>query len=75
MGEAEQLFPLTDGSRSIYAFMCDATEFGVRLVACTMALHSYVKQGELFIPEYSGNASVTDFVLRTLDPEWATLIF
>lgn len=74
-GVAEQLFPTADGSKSIYVFMKEAAYMGADFKACGMALGNYTRQEEAFIPEYSGNASATEFVMRTLDPDWATLVF
>ena len=74
-GVAEQLYPTADGTKSIYVFMKEASYMGADFIACGMALGSHTRPGDVFIPEYSGNASATEFVLRTLDPEWATLVF
>ena len=74
-GVAEHLYPTADGAKSIYVFMKEAAYLGADFIACGMALGSHTRPGEGFIPEYSGNASATGFVLRALDPEWATLVF
>ncbi|MBI3524115.1 MAG: peroxiredoxin [Betaproteobacteria bacterium] len=71
-GEAERLFA---GGKPIDAFMREAANLGVRFIGCAMALQAHVREGETYIPEYTASASITDFVLRTLDPEWATLVF
>jgi hypothetical protein len=74
-GEAERLFAAAGSGKSIYAFMREAANLGVRFIGCAMALHANTRPGESYIPEYAATASATDFVLRTLDPEWATLVF
>lgn len=74
-GVAERLYPTAGGTKSIYVFMKEAAYLGAEFIACGMALGSHTQAGEIFIPEYSGNATATDFVLRTLDPDWATLVF
>jgi hypothetical protein len=74
-GEAERLFAAAGGSKSIYAFMREAANLGVRFIGCAMALQANIAPGEGYIPEYATTASATDFVLRALDPEWATLVF
>lgn len=74
-GVAEGLYPTADAGKSIYAFMREAAYLGVKLIGCGMALQGHTRPGELFIPEYSGSATATDFVLRALDPDWATLVF
>jgi predicted peroxiredoxin len=74
-GVAERLYPGADRTKSIYVFMKEAAYLGADFIACGMALGSHTQPGEQFVPEYSGNATATDFTLRALDPEWATLIF
>ncbi len=74
-GEAERIFAANEGGKSIYAFMRDAAGMGVRFFVCSMAQQAHIKENEAYIAEYGGTASATDFVLRTLDPEWATLVF
>jgi len=74
-GEAERRFIAANDGKSIYHFMREAANLGVRFVGCAMALSAHIRKGEAYIPEYSGPASVTDFMLRTLDPDWATLVF
>lgn len=73
-GVAGQLLPSADGQKSVYVFMKEAANLGVRFLGCGMALQGQAQPGELYIPEYAGSATVTDFVLRALDPEWATLV-
>jgi predicted peroxiredoxin len=74
-GEAARLYAAPGGDKSIYAFMREAANLGVRFIGCAMALQANVREGEITIPEYTATASATDFVLRALDPEWATLVF
>ena len=74
-GEAERLHAGPERQKSIYAFMREAANLGVKFFGCGMALDAHVGEDETTIPEYTGNATVTDFVLRALDPEWATLVF
>lgn len=74
-GEAERLFAAPGSGKSIYTFMREAANLGTRFIGCAMALQAHVRAGETYIPEYSATASATEFVLRTLDPEWATLVF
>jgi predicted peroxiredoxin len=72
---AQQLYPPHDSSKSIYSFMREASDLGVRFLGCAVALRTNVGGSERLIPEYSGTASATDFILRTLDPSWSTLVF
>ncbi len=74
-GEADRLFAAPGSSKSIYNFMREAANLGVRFIGCAMALQANTREGESYIPEYAATASATDYVLRALDPEWATLVF
>lgn len=74
-GVAEHLYAAPDSGTSIYAFMQEAARLGVRFLACAMAQQAHIQEGEATISEFTGSASATDFVLRVLDPEWATLVF
>lgn len=74
-GEAARLHALPGSDKSIYLFMREAANLGVRFIGCGMALKAHTRADEAVIPEYSATASATDFVLRALDPEWATLVF
>jgi predicted peroxiredoxin len=74
-GEAAQLFAAPGSEKSIYLFMREAANLGVRFIGCAMALQANTREGETYIPEYAATASATDYVLRALDPDWATLVF
>jgi predicted peroxiredoxin len=74
-GVAERLYPAGEKTKSVYVFMKEAANLGVRFLGCGMALKGQTAPDEEFIVEYAGSATVTDFVLRALDPEWSTLIF
>jgi hypothetical protein len=55
--------------------MQQASSHGVRFVGCGMALRAHLAPEEATIAEYNGRATMTDFVLRALDPEWSTLVY
>jgi predicted peroxiredoxin len=74
-GVAEKLFSTPDRQASIYSFMQQASSHGVRFVGCAMALRAHLAPDEATITEYDGRATMTDFVLRALNPEWATLVY
>lgn len=65
----------TAAGKSIYAFMQDAAAAGVRFYACSMAHAEYLGRDTPCIPELAGQAGATAFVGRSLDPDWATLVF
>lgn len=74
-GVAESLRPWPGMEASIYQMMRQATNLDVRLQACAMAMAALVAKDEALIPEYGGTVAASAFVARSLDPEWATLVF
>lgn len=74
-GVAARTFPSANATRSVLDHMQDAAALGVRFLACSMALHERGLALEALIPECTGAAGATAFVVRTLDPQWATLVF
>ena len=72
-GVAEGAF--TSGGKSVYAFMREAANLGVRFLVCSMAVGRHAAAGKTMIPELSGEAGATAFVARVLDPAWRTLVF
>lgn len=74
-GVAAGLYSGRARDKSIYQFMQDAAANGARFFGCTMAMNEHLAAGEPRIAEYSGAAGAAAFVMRTLDPEWATLVF
>lgn len=75
-GVAAALHSGQSRDKSIYQFMQDAAAHGARFVGCTMAMNEHLTIGTATrIPEYSGAAGAAAFVMRTLDPEWKTLVF
>jgi len=72
---AEQLRPWPDSDASIYSVMRQAAALGVEFKGCSMAMQKQVAADEALIPEYGGTAAASAFVARTLDPEWATLVY
>lgn len=74
-GVAERILPTPGEDKSAHLYMKEAANLGVRFVGCCMALASNTAEGETFIPEYQGTATATQWVMRTLDSEWATLVY
>ena len=74
-GVAEALRPWPGVDTSIYQMMRQATNLGVSLRACAMAMGALVARDEALIPEYGGTIAASAFVSRALDTEWATLVF
>jgi predicted peroxiredoxin len=74
-GVAAGLRPWDGVATSIHDMMRQAANLDVKFLACAMAMNALVGQDEALIPEYSGTAAASAFVQRTLDPEWATLVY
>lgn len=74
-GVADGLRPWPGTETSIYQMLRQATNLGVSLRACAMAMGALVVQDEALIPEFGGTIAASAFVDRALDPEWATLVF
>ena len=74
-GVADSLLPWPEVDTSIYHMMRQAANLDVSFRACAMAMGALVNKEEALIPEYSGTVAASAFVARTLDPEWATLVF
>ena len=72
---AAGLFPWPGMETSLYAMMRQAANLDVKFLACAMAMHALVGADEKLIPEYTGTAGASAFVQRTLDAEWATLVY
>ncbi|MDP1610150.1 MAG: DsrE family protein [Sulfuritalea sp.] len=74
-GVAESLRPWPGVDTSIYHMMRQAANLDVSFRACAMAMGELVGKDEALIPEYAGPIAASVFVDRTLDPEWATLVY
>lgn len=74
-GVAESLLPWPGVDTSIYHMMRQAANLDVSFRACAMAMGALVGKDEALIPEYAGPIAASAFVDRTLDPEWATLVY
>ncbi|HEX8978355.1 MAG TPA: peroxiredoxin [Parasulfuritortus sp.] len=74
-GVADGLRPWPGLDTSIYAMMRQAAGLGAEFKACAMAMQKLVGEGEALIPEYGGSAAASAFVVRSLDPAWATLVY
>jgi predicted peroxiredoxin len=74
-GVAAGLRPWPGSDTSIYDMMRQAANLDVRFLACGMAMSALVGKDEALIQEYSGTAAASAFVQRTLDPDWATLVY
>lgn len=74
-GVAEGLFGGPGAKKTIAAFMNDASEAGAKFYACPMALLQAGLRDGPFVAAYAGTVGATAFVVKSLDPEWSTLVF
>jgi predicted peroxiredoxin len=74
-GVAASVFASTGSPRSVLDHMRSVSDMGARFLACSMALHERALALDGLIPECTGGAGATAFVVRALDPEWSTLVF
>lgn len=74
-GVAQALPAGGPGGRSLLDSMRDAVEQGARLLVCSEALQAEGIDPQHLIPECTGRGGTVQFIARTLDPRWATLVF
>ncbi|GAB1393211.1 DsrE family protein [Rhodocyclaceae bacterium] len=74
-GVAASLCPWPGAETSIYAMMRQASNLDVKFLACAMAINTLIDKDERLIPEYAGTVAASAFVAKTLDPDWATLVY
>jgi predicted peroxiredoxin len=74
-GVADKIYPTDNKAKSVYGFMQDAAELGVKFFACGGALEAYAVTKELLIPECTGVAGATAFMSRVMDDEWKTIAY
>lgn len=60
---------------TLYHFMRQAADLGVRFFACAMSVKTHLSDSDILIPEYAGTAGAGAFTARVLDPAWRTLVF
>lgn len=74
-GVAERIYPSDNRAKSVYGFMKDAAELGVKFYICNGALQAYGITSEQMIPEVTGLAGGTTFISRVMDDEWRTITY
>ena len=74
-GIAADLKPWPGMATSVYDMMRQAANLDAKFLACAMAMQALVRPEETLIPEYAGTAGASAFVQRTLNPDWATLVY
>jgi hypothetical protein len=62
-------------AKTVLDAMREAVSHGAVLLACTDALHAHGLARDGLIAECSGHGGAVQFVARTCDPAWRTLVF
>lgn len=60
---------------TVYEHMQQALEHGARFFACSAAIAANGLECAELLPALHGRGGATAFIARSLDPEWATLVF
>lgn len=74
-GVADALYPSDGGGKSIYSFMRDAAELGVKFYACGGALTGHGIAMDELVPECHGAAGGAAYMSRVMDDEWKVLSY
>ena len=74
-GVADKIYPSDNKAKSVYGFMQDATDLGVKLYACGGALQAYAITANLLIPECTGIAGAAAYINRVLDDQWRSITY
>lgn len=74
-GVAENIYPSDNRTKSVYDFMKDASDLGVRFFACGGAMEPCDASKEELIPECTGIAGAATFVTRVMDDDWKTITY
>lgn len=74
-GVADEIFPSENKVKSVYGFMQDAADLGVRFYACGGALDANGIHNDNLIPECTGVAGGAAFMSRVLDDDWKTITY
>ena len=72
---ADRIYPSDNRAKTVYGFMQDAAEQGVKFFACKGAMDAFAITPEQLIPEVSGLAGATTFIWRVMDNEWKALTY
>lgn len=74
-GVADKIYPSDNKLKSVYQFMCDAANLGVRFYACGGALQAYAVEPDMIIPECTGIAGGTAYISRVMDDAWRSISY
>ncbi len=74
-GVAERIYPSDNRAKTVYGFMQEAAQLGVKFYACGGAMDAFAFKPDAMIPELSGIANATTFIGRVMDDEWRTISY
>lgn len=74
-GIADGIHPSDNKAKSVYGFMQDASQLGVKFFACGGALEAYAITSELLIPECTGIAGAAAYICRVMDDDWKSITY
>lgn len=74
-GTADALRAEPGAARTIADVMLEAHEHGARFMACSEALRAQDLVDRPLIKAYDGRGGMVQFLGRTVDPLWRTLVF
>lgn len=74
-GVAENIYPSDNRAKSVYDFMKDASDLGVKFFACGGAMEPCDTSKEELMPECTGIAGAATFVTRVMDDDWKTITY
>ena len=74
-GVAERIYPSENKIKSVYEFMQDAAELGVKFYACGGALTAYAITPDRLIAECTGVAGGAMYISRVMDDDWRSISY
>ena len=74
-GVAEVIYPSDNRVKSVYQFMQDAADLGVKFYACGGALDANGVTETDLIPECSGVAGGASYISRVMDDDWRSISY
>lgn len=72
---ADRIYPSDNRAKSVYGFMQEAAQLGVKFYACGGAMEAHALKPDRMIPELAGVANATTFIGRVMDDEWRTVSY
>lgn len=74
-GVADALSTGPRRAATVYSFMQEAARLGARFYACSQAMAEHGLDRKDLVPELTGVAGAATYVARTLDEDWANVVY